>query len=120
MDCPFCCFLRDYIGQYVRIGVVCNCDTNDHIYRDGYIRRNSFSDNLIKLYDSPVNGDVIFTACCDNIFEIYIFDNVVPDATVDLKNIISIDSMVEQRLNLLQTVKGNLQKEETPHDEPQE
>ncbi len=112
MDCPFCCFLRDYIGQYVRIGVVCNCDTNDHIYRDGYIRRSSFCDNVIKLFDSPVNGEVIFTTCCDNIFEIYIFSSGAPMAT----EITSIDTMVEQRRNLLKSVQDNLQKEETAHE----
>lgn len=113
MDCPFCCFLRDYIGQYVRIGVVCNCDTNDHIYRDGYIKRRSFCDNVIKLFDSPVNGDVIFTTCCDNIFEIYIFGSGVPAVATDIT---SIDTMVEQRRNLLKSVQDNLQKEETAHE----
>jgi hypothetical protein len=115
MDCPFCYFLKDYIGQFVRIGVVCNCDTNDHIYRDGYIRRHSFCDKVIRLFDSPVNGDVIFTACCDNIFEIYLFDNA-PSAALEPNNITDIATMVEQRHSLLKSVQGNLQEEETAHE----
>lgn len=115
MECPFCCFLRDFIGQYVRVGVVCNCDTNDHIYRDGYIRRSSFCDNAIKLFDSPVNGEVIFTACCDDIFELYIFNNT-PGVAEDTNDITDIATMVEQRRSLLKSVQGNLQEEETAHE----
>lgn len=116
MECPFCCFLSDYIGQYVRIGVVCGCDTDDHIYRDGYIRRSSFYGNAIRLFDSPVNGEVIFTACCNDIFEIYIFSNTPGVDAVDSNNIPDITTMVEQRRNLLKSVQGNLQEEETAHE----
>lgn len=115
MDCPFCCFLRNYVGQYVRVGVVCNCDTNDHIYRDGYIKRSSFFDNAIRLFDSPINGEVIFTASCDSIFEIYLFDNT-PTVAEDSNNVIDIATMMEQRHSLLKTVQGNLQEEETAHE----
>lgn len=113
MNCPFCYFLRDYIGQFVRIGVVCNCDTNDHIYRDGYIRRSSFCDDTIRLFDSPVNGEVTFTTCCDNIFELYIFPNI---GAADSKDITDIATMFEQRRSLLKSVQGNLQEEETAHE----
>jgi hypothetical protein len=116
MECPFCCFLRDYVGQFVRIGVVCGCDTNDHIYRDGYIKRNSFYENTISLFDSPVNGDVVFTACCDDIFELYIFNN--SPGAADIKEITDVATMMEQRHSLLKSVQGqgSLQKEETAHE----
>jgi hypothetical protein len=111
MDCPFCCFLRDYIGQYLRIGVVCGCDTNDHIYRDGFIRRSSFFDNTIRLFDAPIGGNVIFTACCDNIFELYIFDNA--GAAAPGADVPDIATMVEQRRSLLKSVQGSLQEDES-------
>ena len=118
MDCPFCCLLKNYVGQYLRIGFVCNCDTNDHIYRDGYITRFSFCDNVIKLFDSPTNGEVIFTGCCDNIFEIYLFGNNTPGAAASTEpsEITDIATMVEQRRSLLKSVQGNLQEEETAHE----
>ena len=118
MDCPFCCFLRNYIGQFIRIGVVCNCDTNDHIYWDGFITRFSFCDNLIKLFDCPIDGRVIFTGCCDDIFEIYLFanDTLGSAATPDPGKMISIAEMVNQRRMVLKSVQGNLQKEETAHE----
>ena len=120
MDCPFCSFLKCHVGQYLRIGFVCNCDTNDHIYRDGYITRCSFFENFIKLFDSPVNGQVIFTGCCDNIFEIYLFNNNASDlaepAVADLKNITSIAEMVDQRRRVLKSLQGDLQEEETAHE----
>lgn len=100
MECPFCCFLYDYIGEYVRVGVVCNCDTNDHIYRDGYIQRRSFNHNILRLYSSPSGGNVIFTTCCDNIFELYIFPNDA-GARVDAA------TMAEQRLSLLKKLEGS-------------
>lgn len=118
MECPFCCYLRDYVGQFVRVGVVCGCDTNDHIYRDGYIRRNSFCENTIRLFDSPVNGDVIFTACCDDIFELYIFNNTPAAAAADMNDITDAATMIEQRRSLLKSVQDqdSLQKEETAHE----
>lgn len=120
MNCPFCRFLRNYIGQYLRIGAVCNCDTNDHIYRDGYITRCSFEDNVIKLFDSPINGEVIFTTCCDNIFEVYLFPPEIAEATTAQaekpKDIIDVATMTEQRLNLLKSVQGTLQEEEKAHE----
>lgn len=118
MECPFCSFLRDYVGQYVRVGVVCGCDTNDHIYRDGYIRRNSFCENTIRLFDSTFNGEVIFTACCDDIFELYIFNNIPGAAATDSSNITDVATMMEQRRSLLKSVQGqdNLQEEETAHE----
>ena len=114
--CPFCCFLKSYVGQFVRIGVVCNCDTNDHIYRDGYITGCSFHDNFIRLFDSPINGEVIFTACCDNIFEIYIFESATMGADAKPNNITDIATMVEQRRSLLKSMQGDLQEEETAHE----
>ncbi|MGB4608379.1 MAG: hypothetical protein WBI62_07795 [Sedimentibacter sp.] len=120
MDCPFCHFLKNFIGQFLRIGVVCNCDSNDHIYRDGYITRCSFEDNVIKLFDSPINGEVIFTTCCDNIFEVYLFPPAnSPQVAAEVekpKNIIDVATMVEQRRNLLKSVQGNLQEEEKAHE----
>ena len=118
MDCPFCYFLKKYIGQFLRIGVVCNCDTNDHIYMDGYITRCSFEDNVIKLFDSPINGEVIFTTCCDNIFEIYLFAANAPASaeTAKPKEIIDTATMMEQRRSLLKSVQGTLQEEETAHE----
>jgi hypothetical protein len=116
MDCPFCCFLKNCIGQFIRIGVVCNCDTNDHIYRDGYITKKSFYNNAIRLYDSPTSGEVIFTACCDSIFEIYIFDTNTPTADAKPSDITDIATMEKQRRNLLESVQGNLQKEETANE----
>lgn len=119
MDCPFCRFLQNYVGQYLRIGFVCNCDTNDHIYKDGYITRCSFCDNFIKLFDSPTNGQVIFTGCCDDIFEIYLFANNTPglaEAAADLGNITGIAEMVDQRRRVLKSVQGNLQEEEAAHE----
>lgn len=84
---------------------MCNCDSNDHIYRDGYITRCSFEDNVIKLFDSPINGEVIFTTCCDNIFEVYLFPPAnSPQVAAEVekpKNIIDVATMVEQRRNLL-------------------
>lgn len=117
MECPFCCFLEDYIGQYVRIGVVCNCDTNDHIYWDGFIRRSSFIDDTIRLFSSPFGGEITFATCCENIFEIYLFDNT-PALASESKNKIDIKVMEEQRRSLLQSVQeGKLQKEEIAHEE---
>lgn len=118
MDCPFCCFLKNYVGQYLRIGFVCNCDTNDHIYKDGFITRYSFCGNIIRLFDSPVNGQVIFTGCCDNIFEIYLFNTNPPElgATADSDDITSIAKMVDQRLGLLKSLQGNMQEEEKTHE----
>ncbi len=103
--CNFCHLLKDHIGEYVRVGVVCNCDTNNHIYRDGYIQRGSFCFGTIRLFDSAEGGNVIFTACCDDIFEVYLFP--VGGNTID------IPTMVEQRLNFLERLQGNSQKEET-------
>lgn len=113
MECPFCCFLRDYIGQYVRIGVVCNCDTNNHIYYDGFITRNSFIDNTISLYSAPIGGYVIFSTACENIFELYFF----PIAAADAKNKIEIKEMEEQMRNLVKSAEeGTLQKEGIAHE----
>jgi len=99
---------------------VCNCDSNDHIYRDGYITRCSFEDNVIKLFDSPINGEVIFTTCCDNIFEVYLFPPAnSPQVAAEVekpKNIIDVATMVEQRRNLLKSVQDNLQEEEKAHE----
>ncbi len=98
---------------------MCNCDSNDHIYRDGYITRCSFEDKIIKLFDSPINGEVIFTTCCDNIFEIYLFPlaNGPEVAEVEKpKNIIDAATMTEQRLNLLKSVQVNLQEEEKANE----
>lgn len=103
IECPFCCYLKDYIGQYIRIGVVCNCDTNNHIYRDGYITRSSFVDNTISLYSSLIGGNVIFATSCDNIFEIYLFNNT-PGAASNTINKIEIKDMEEQMRNLLKSV----------------
>lgn len=117
MECPFCCFLKDYMGQYVRIGVVCNCDTNDHIYWDGFIKKNSFVDNTISLYSSPIGGNVTFSTCCDNIFEIYLFNNT-PGAASETKSKIEIKDMEEQMRTLLKSVQeGNFLKEEIAHEE---
>lgn len=118
MDCPFCWFLRDYIGQYVRIGVVCNCDTNDHIYVDGYIKRSSFCDNLIRLFSAPRGGDVIFTACCDNIFEVYLFGNTVASVDKDISkdDIIDVKTMIEQRQSLLEKAQKKLLGEATDNE----
>lgn len=105
MACPFCRLLyKEYLGEYIRVGVVCGCDTNDHIYRDGFIQKRSFYDNTIRLYDSPKGGDVIFTACCDEIFELYIFPRE-SDKTTD------IPTMIEERYNLLKSVQKDLKKE---------
>lgn len=75
MECPFCDFLQNYTGRFVGIGFVCNCclDTTqfNHAYGFGYIRRRSFYGNSIRLYDAPRDGNVIFTANCDDIFEVY-------------------------------------------------
>lgn len=118
MDCPFCCFLKNYVGQYLRIGLVCNCDTNDHIYRDGYITRHSFCDNFIRLFDSPANGQVIFTGYCDDIFEIYLFNYSTLDLAplADSSDITSIATMVDQRRSLLKSLQGNTQEEETEYE----
>lgn len=109
MECPFCCLLRNYIGQYIRVGIVVNCasdNTNyNHRYNDGYIQRRSFFDNTIRLFDAPRGGNVIFTACCDDIFELYFFDTV-GDASVTIKNI-EAKTMVEQRLSLLNKIQGS-------------
>lgn len=114
MECPFCCFLCDFIGQYVRIGVVTNCASDvpvfNHIYYDGFIQRRSFCNNTLRLYDDPMFGNVTFTACCDDIFEVYIFPTVTAENT-EATNKIDIPTMVEQRLELLNTIKG-IKKEE--------
>ncbi|HHZ02049.1 MAG TPA: hypothetical protein GX396_03825 [Tissierellia bacterium] len=137
MECPFCCFLRNYIGEFVRIGIVCNCDTNDHIYRDGYITRKSFLDSTIRLFSSPYKGKPIFTANCDSIFEVYIFpvvansvetsetdadiedidtDDMEIEKNMDEKAIPDIDTMIEERLNLLKMVQGKLSEEEKEYE----
>ena len=115
MECPFCGLLKDFIGQYVRIGVVCNCDTNDHIYRDGFIKKTSFSNNTIKLYDSPIRGNVIFTACCDDIFEVYFF-GIKPSEAFDKNKIIDVETMIEQRRSLLKSAQGILHEEESANE----
>lgn len=78
MECPFCCYLQDYIGQFVNIGFVVNCCLDNatppvnHVYGAGFIRKSSFYGNSIRLYDSPSkNANVIFTGLCDNIFELH-------------------------------------------------
>jgi len=110
MKCPFCCLLRNYIGQYIRVGIVVNCASDNtsfnHRYNDGYIQRNSFIDNTFSLYDAPRGGNVIFTACCDDIFELYFFDTV--SAANETVTNIDIPTMVEQRLKLLNAVQGNI------------
>ena len=100
MECPFCCLLRCYIGQYIRVGIVVNCASDNtsfnHRYNDGYIQRGSFFDNTIRLYDSPRGGNVIFTACCEDIFELYFFDTVGTTVKeIDTK------TMIDQRIYLL-------------------
>jgi hypothetical protein len=113
MECPFCCFLRNYIGQYVRVGIVVNCASDNtsynHRYNDGYIQRSSFFDNAIRLYDAPRGGNVIFTACCDDIFELYLFDTV-GETTETIKNI-DISTMNEQRLYLFNTIQSSTKEE---------
>lgn len=113
MKCPFCCLLKNYIGQYIRVGIVVNCASDNtsfnHRYNDGYIQRNSFSDNTFSLYDAPRGGNIIFTACCDDIFELYFFDTVSA-ANETVKNI-DITTMVDQRFNLLNAVQGNIKEE---------
>ncbi len=81
MKCPFCCLLQNYIGQYIRVGIVVNCA----------------SDN------------VIFTACCDDIFELYFLDTAGA-AKETIKNI-DITTIVDQRLYLLNAVQGNIKEE---------
>lgn len=109
MECPFCCLLQNYIGQYIRVGIVVNCasdNTNfNHRYNDGYIQRRSFFEDTIRLYDEPMGGNVIFTACCEDIFELYFFDTVVDMAGSTAKGV-DVPTMVEQRLALLSTVQG--------------
>ena len=115
MECPFCSYLeKNVLGQYVRIGVVCNCDTNDHIYRDGYITRRSFSGKVIKLFNAPVRGDVIFTACCDDIFEIYLFDIIPVVAATESR--IDPATMTEQRRSFLRSLQGDWQEEGQTHE----
>jgi len=113
MKCPFCCLLQNYIGQYIRVGIVVNCASDNtsfnHRYNDGYIQRNSFFDNTISLYDAPRRGNVIFTACCDDIFELYFFDTVEP-AVETIKNI-DITTMTDQRLQLLNSIQGSIKEE---------
>ncbi|NLJ57421.1 MAG: hypothetical protein GX339_01080 [Tissierellia bacterium] len=130
MECPFCYFLEDFTGVYLRIGVVCNCDTNDHTYRDGYITRKSFLDNTIRLFDSPYRGNVIFTADCDSIFEVYLFPSA-PNTIVSEENatetieqdamkkdikIPSVAQMIEERQNLLELAQSSPLEEENSHE----
>lgn len=113
MECPFCCLLRNYIGQYIRVGIVVNCASDNtsvnHRYNDGYIQRSSFFDNTIRLYDAPRGGNVIFTACCDDIFELYFFDTV--GAVNETVKNIDITTMVNQRFNLLNTIQDSINEE---------
>ncbi|KAF5049803.1 hypothetical protein SDC9_93486 [bioreactor metagenome] len=94
MECPFCCFLKNYTGRFVGIGFVCNCclDTTqyNHVYGFGYLRRRSFYGDSIRLYDAPRDGNVIFTANCDDIFEVYFPPNDAngPMSMEELKTIV--------------------------------
>jgi hypothetical protein len=116
MECPFCCLLEKYIGRYIRVGIVVNCASDNtsynHIYYDGYIQRKSFVDNTIRLFDAPRDGNVIFTANCDDIFELYFFPPAEVTDNED-KNIINIDikTMVDQRFDLMNTIQYSTKEE---------
>lgn len=117
MECPFCCFLKNYTGRFVGIGFVCNCclDTTqyNHVYGFGYIRRRSFYGNSIRLYDAPRDGNVIFTANCDDIFEVYFPPN---DANGPMSKE-KLKAMVEEKeKNSFSGSFVNLQKEEKAND----
>lgn len=110
MECPFCCFLQNYIGQFVNIGFVVNCCLDNatppinHVYGAGFLRKSSFYDDSIRLYDAPRGGNVIFTGLCENIFELHF-----PQFGTDNEplNIDEFKAMVEER---------QLQKEEIANE----
>lgn len=117
MKCPFCCFLQNYIGQFVGIGFICNCSLDtpqyNHAYGFGYLRRRSFYGDSIRLYDAPSGGDVIFTANCEDIFEVFFptLDTNGPMSMAELRN------KVEEKERV--TLSGsfvNLQKGEKAND----
>lgn len=94
MDCPFCCLLKEHIGEYVGIGFICNCYLDDprynHAYGFGYIRRSSFYGDSIRLYYQRRGGNVAFTANCEDIFEIYFppYGDSAPMTAEELKTLI--------------------------------
>lgn len=114
MECPFCCFLQNYTGQFVGIGFICNCclDTPqyNHAYGFGYLKKRSFYGDSIRLYDSLRDGNVIFTANCDDIFEVFF----PPQGANGAMSMEELKTMVEEKERI--TLSGsfvNLQKGET-------
>ena len=61
----------------LNIGFIVNCCLDNatppinHVYGAGYLRKNSFYGDSIRLYDAPRGGNVIFTGLCDDIFELH-------------------------------------------------
>jgi len=114
MECPFCCFLQEQIGQFVNIGFIVNCCLDNatppinHVYGAGYLRKNSFYDDSIRLYDSPSGGNVIFTGLCDNIFELH-FPQFSPNTTLNTEE---LQAMAKERVSLFKSLDGNLKEEE--------
>jgi hypothetical protein len=116
MTCPFCCFLQDYIGQFVNIGFVVNCCLDNatppinHVYGAGFLKKSSFYGDSIRLYDSPTkNANVIFTGRCDDIFELHF-------PQLGTNNTLSIDELkakAEERVSYSYvSLDGNSKEEE--------
>lgn len=118
MDCPFCCLLKDYIGQFVNIGFIVNCCLDNatppvnHVYGAGFVRKSSFYGDNIRLYSSPTGGNVIFTGRCDDIFELH-FPQFGVNNTLDLEE---LQTMAEQRIKLFESLDSNLQEEEKANE----
>lgn len=74
------------------IGFICNCSLDtpeyNHAYGFGYLTRRSIYGDVIRLYDAPSGGDVIFTASCEDIFEVFFptLDSGGPLSMAELKN----------------------------------
>lgn len=113
MACPFCCLLEDHIGQFVNIGFVVNCCLDNptppvnHVYGAGFITRNSICGDIIRLYNSPIGGYVIFTGHCNDIFELHFpqFGNN------DVLGIEELNAKAAERIDLFNTL-DTVQEEE--------
>lgn len=118
MECPFCCFLEEQIGQFVNIGFVVNCCLDNasppinHVYGAGFVRKSSFYDDSIRLYDAPNGGNVIFTGLCDNIFELH-FPQY---GTTNTLNTEELNAMAEERISLFKSLDGNLKEEDKANE----
>lgn len=118
MTCPFGYLLKDYVGEFVNIGFVVNCSLDNatppinHVYGAGFIKKNSFYGDSIRLYDAPHGEKVIFTGHCDDIFELH-FPQYSTNNTFDIEE---LKAMAEERIFAVKFLDGDLQKEEKANE----